>query len=326
MSKQTLILDSSQIDKLGECQERWRLEQQEKLIHIARNRLVPGMTTQQINDESNRPPDWMAAGSLGHKYLEIYYRSLGLTQDQKIACADALAFDPDAADFVDEHQFPLSLDLKKQIRSRFCDYLMIYAARDYTVSNKRKPTICVSDEGQLYDCYEYQPLIEQGFSYHLYEDSQYLFILEGKIDFIGETNGTRLWMDHKWQFRERELYRKSIQFRNYALATNLDLGIINYIRLHKEVNPKTTFVRQPISFSGYERRLWKEELTGIFMDYARRIPKGIATDGLKLNKSACGGKFGYECEFTPICEEYNPTASEAIKRRDFTQRKEWKPW
>ncbi len=322
MSKQTLILDSSQLSVLGECEERWRLENQENLIHIRKDLAAPGMSAETLSLESNRPNDPIAAGSLGHKYLEIYYRSLGLTQDQTLACRDALAFDPDAADFVDEHQYPLKKELKAQVRSRFTEYLMTYAARDYEVSRKRSPSICVSDEGELYDCYVYTPLIEQGFSYHLYEDSQYLFILEGKIDFIGETNGTRLWMDHKWQFRERELYRKSIQFRNYALATGLDLGIINYVRLHKEVNPKTTFVRQPISFSAYERRCWKEELISLFMGYAHKL----RDSDLKQNFSACGGKFGYICEFTPLCEEWNPATREAIKARDFTTRKEWLPW
>src|ERR1035438_2546475 len=68
MPKQTLILDSSQLSTLLECEERWRLEQQENLIHI--NEKFPA--------ESNRPNEAIAAGSLGHKYQEIYYHELAI--------------------------------------------------------------------------------------------------------------------------------------------------------------------------------------------------------------------------------------------------------
>ena len=311
MSRQTLVLDSSQISTLLECEERWRLEQQEQLIHI--NKSCPA--------ETNRPNDPIAAGSLGHKYLEIYYRTLGMTSDQTESAKVALAFDPDAADGNDSHSFPLDLELRAKVKKRFCDYLLVYAARDYAVKTARRSAIGLDENGDLSDTFEYIPLVEQGFSYKLFESPEYLFVLEGKIDLIAEAGGQDLYVDHKFQFRERELYKKSIQFRNYALATGLDLGIINYIRMTKDIGPKT-FVRQPISFSALERRLWKQQLIGIYIELAKKIQRGE----LIQNFGACGGKFGYECEFTPICEEWNPDTKRAVKARDFTKRKEWKPW
>lgn len=311
MPPQTLVLDSSQLSTLLECEERWRLENAENLIHI--NKTHP--------EETNRPNDLIAAGSLGHKYLELYYRTLGLTQDGKEAAAAALSFDPDKADETDSHSFPLDTDLRKKVRNRFCDYLMTYAAQDYAVCTRREPAIGLDGDGNLADIFKYTPLVEQGFSYKLYESQEYLFVLEGRIDLIAEAGGQTLWMDHKFQFRERELYKKSIQFRNYALATGLDLGVINYVRMTKEVGPKT-FCRQPISFSTMERRLWKQELIEICIDLKKKISCGE----LKQNFGACGGKFGYECEFTPLCEEWNPATREAVKVKNFTRRKEWKPW
>jgi len=311
MSKQTLILDSSQLSTLLECEERWRLEQQEHLIHI--NEKNPA--------ESNRPNEDIAAGSLGHKYQEIYYYELAMTQNPAAAMNRTLLFDPDAVDFVDEHQFPLAPETRAAVRKRFVDYIMTYTARDYTVAMRSEAAIGLDENDCLVDTKRYIPLVEQGFSYKLFESPEYLFILEGRIDLICESRGYNLWMDHKWQFRERELYKKSIQFRNYALATGFDLGVINYVRLHKELNQKT-FVRQPISFSAYERYQWKQELIEIFVGLSNKITR----EELSRNRGACNGKFGYPCEFTPICEEFTTSAREGVKAQKFTKRKEWRPW
>lgn len=303
MPKQTLILDSSQISTFLECDERWRLAYEESI------------TSSNARDEA------MTAGTLGHKMQEIYYTAIGKGLGQAQAAREALSFNPDEADAADKHQYPLSEEMRAKVKARFNDYLMTYAARDYTPLCKWIPTIEIGTHGFPIDNKEVVPLVEQGFSYGLFNTNEYLFVLEGRIDFIGETNGTTVWMDHKWQFRERELYKKSIQFRNYALVTGLSLGVINYIRLHQKISEKT-FVRQVISFSPHERAYWKQELTEIFV----RIAKTMKSRNFERNRSACSGQFGYPCSFTSICEEYNKDTAEAIKQRDFVKKIEWRPW
>lgn len=306
--RQTVVLDSSQISTWLECHEKHRLESVEHLVHI--NERDPA--------DSNRPNDAIAAGSLGHKYLEIYYNNLGLQIEN--AAVQTLSFDPDAADFQDNHEFPLDTAVRATVRQRFKDYVMFYANRDFQPCGRRQIYIKV-ENGCLKDGWKQVPLVEQGFSYPLLDTSEYLFVLEGRIDLISQLQSETVWVDHKFQLRERELYAKSIQFRNYSLATNLDIGIINYVRLHKVLGDKT-FIRQPICFSGLERRLWKEELTQIFVDFARAQAAGRR----ELNRQACPGKFGYKCEFTPLCEQANMETYEAIRRQQFTKRREWKPW
>lgn len=308
MPKQTLVADSSQISTWLECPEKHRLEQHELLVRI--NEKNPA--------DSNRPNDAIAAGSLGHKYLEIYYRNIGLGLESP--ASQTLAFDPDAADTEDNHEFPLDTNLRLTVRQRFKDYVMFWSNRDFHPCSRRQHAIVVVN-GQLKDGWQSIPLVEQGFSYPLLDTPEYLFVLEGRIDLISSVQNETVWVDHKFQLRERELYNKSLQFRNYALATNLDIGLINYIRLHKVLTDKT-FVRQPISFSALERRLWKEELVEIFIAQARRVVAARR----ELNRQACPGKFGYKCEFTPLCEQWNLETYEAVKRQQFTKRKEWKPW
>lgn len=310
MSRQTLIFDSTQLSTMLECEQKHDYEFAQSLVQI--NQKDPKLTFQ--------VPDKIAAGSLGHKYLEIYYKSLALCGDPGIAAQRALLFDPDKEDTVDP-EFPLSADMRKRVRRRFEEYLMNYGGRDYNVAIRHRTQIGIQD-GWLKDIRVPEPLVEQGFSYALYDTNEYLFVLEGRIDFLGSSGGEDFWMDHKWQMRERDLYPKSIQFRNYSLATGYPLGIINYVRLHDKVGTKT-FVRQPISFSPGERRAWKEELTEIYVRIAKRQRSG---DYPQMNRGACPGKYGYPCDYAPLCNVYDLSQRAASLKMNFTKKKEWKPW
>lgn len=312
MPKQVLIFDSTQLSAISECEQKHDYEFIQSLVAINKNN--PDLTFQ--------VPDKIAAGSLGHKYLEIYYRALGMNgSDPAVAARTALDFDPDKEDKVDP-EFPLDPKLRKRVRDRFGDYLMKYGHNDpYKVLSRPRQTIQIVD-GWLKDVFVPEPLVEQGFSYELYNSNEYLFVLEGRIDFIGSCHGENFWMDHKWQLRERNLYGKSIQFRNYALVTGFPLGIINYVRLHDKLTEKT-LVRQPVSFSPGEIHAWKQELTEIYVQIAKRQRAG---DFPARNRSACPGKFGYPCEFTSLCDIYDSRQRAATQKLDYTKKKEWKPW
>ena len=311
MSRSTLVLDSSQISTLYDCEERWRLLQQELLIRIDPFR--PG--------ETLRPSDAISAGLLMHTLLEIYYREICLHPEQPAQAAmKAYEFNPDTADIQDGHEYPLDPALRKKVYSRFQDYIMTWGSRDFRPAHKIKKIIVCNERGIPVDAYETVPLVEQGFSFRLLDTPEYLFILEGRIDFIGYCQDQLLWMDHKTQGRRHDLYRKSIQFKNYALATGLDFGIINYIRLTDKID-KTTLVRDPISFSPNEIFQWKQELIEKYVEWSSKISNGHFT----RNRAACGSGYG-PCQFTPICEEYNGVMREQIKRDQFMKRTAWKPW
>jgi hypothetical protein len=302
MPKQILILDSSQLSTFLECAQKWHLVNIECLT------------------KSNTVDDPISAGTLMHKYLEIYYnaKGVGLSVDQ--ATRKALDFDPDAIDVTDKHSYPLGKEIRQQLINRFLEYTMVYGQEDYEVACKPEHFIDIDSNGLPLDSYRQKPLVEQGFSYELANTSEYLFILEGRIDFIGSTHGNPLWMDHKLQFRKRSLYKKRIQFRNYSLALGYNLGIINYIRMAKDAS-KETLVREPISFSTNENRLWKQELTDIYIEILREQKQG-----LRLNRDSCDGKYGYKCQFTDVCEEYDTKTQAAVKNRDFIKKEKWTPW
>ena len=184
--------------------------------------------------------------------------------------------------------------------------------------------ICISEMDPDFpiDLFEPNPLVEKGFSFELLNTLDYLFILEGRVDLIGDLNGTLCFLDHKFQSRKRNLYQKSIQFRNYSLALNLPLGIINYIRLAKEVTKEDTFKRELIQFPLWEREWWRGELIKLF----HHIASSMKSKEFKKNYSQCTGKFGYHCQFTKICEEHNLVTIDAIKEQHYKKKEEWKPW
>ncbi len=304
---QTLILDSSQISAWFSCPTEWA---NRGLVAI--DKMHPEATL--------RPSDALAMGSLIHKYLEIYYTQIGEGRTAGESAQAAMAFDIDKED-QSESQYPLDEKMRQRVRQRTIDYFTFYSTNDYHPAYRKVHKIVVK-EGKLCDAMARDPLIEKGFSYKLFESSEYLFVLEGRIDFMGETaDGTLLWMDHKSQAREHLLYPKAIQFRNYSLATGINLAVINYIRLGDKLTEKT-FVRQPLSFSSLEMRHWKQELTEIYVTIAKQVAAGV----FPQNRNSCGGQWGRPCQFIPLCEEYNPATRAAVQKRDFTERKEWRPW
>ena len=301
--KQILILDASQISTAYECNEKYNLSYRQNLT--------------QISDSLDEPVD---AGTYGHKLLEVYYKNLN--QGVNVAVAKALAIDINK---LKEHFVSdLTPDMIKRVKERFGNYWMHYHDKDIReldIIRKQKLVIESNGNGEFIDKIIQEPLIEKGFSVPLLDTPEYLFVLEGKIDMIARTLLGVSFIDNKWQFRERDLYPKSVQFKSYALATGLKTGMINYIRLKKNFD-ETTLQRQPISFNPMELNYWKQELIEFYI----KIAKSIRVGEWSHNWDLCAGKFGYKCMFTSICEEYNPRIRESLKKVNFRKRKEWKPW
>jgi hypothetical protein len=301
MSKQVLILDSTQVSTHYECAEKWNLGFRQSLGDMM---------------EIDEP---ITMGTYGHKLLEIYYK----TKDNEgvpMAVRKALQFDPDKEDKVDE-KFPLSDEVRNKIKARFKDYWMNYFASDFTTLTKKEHAICINEAGIPVDTYPNKPLIEKGFSYPLFESREYLFVLEGKIDWIAQTPIGKAFIDHKFQLRERNLFPKSVQFKNYALVTGLHIGFVNYIRLKDKLDA-TTLIRQPLTFDAMELAWWKRELIEHFVTIAKQVKAG----SFPKNWGSCSGKFGYECEFSRLCPMAPNPRMHASFKSSFIKRKEWKPW
>lgn len=313
MSKLILTLDSSQISQWLEC-----------------NRLWDYGSNQNLCLQVKEPNDAMMMGSYMHKLLEIYYVERCKGSNGVTSIAAAKAWNPDTetcecGHAVDQHMvtddgvyfckpeckclqfnsvpYPLDAVKRKDVVSRFEIYCYTYANNDFSVNDTRK--------------------VEVGFSTSLYESYDRIYILEGRIDlFDVDSPASHLdFVDHKSQLQRRDLYEKSVQFRNYAWAVKAKMGMINYIRFAKNVD-QYTFQRKLLTFSAAEHAWWEQELIKIYDDVAR----SIRDDTFTPNWAACQGRFNTKCAFTSLCEEINPSVRDARKEQLYTIKEAWRPW
>lgn len=321
MNKTVLILDSSQIDTFLTCPTQWYYQYVRKLQPVAARENVP-----------------MSMGTYGHKLLEIIYKAKAAGHRNPIE--EAFAYDIDketcrcshgrekhSQDFMKSAclsmgcpctefiptPFPLSAADREFTRQRVLEYTFVEGSGIPELIPKS------SDH------------VEVGFSHKLYEDDTRLYILEGRIDLLGQiaNNCPDGWADHKFQARERDLYLKSIQFRNYSLVTNLSIGVVNYIRFARKIEKGKTFKRDVISFSRSEMEAWQRNLIDIYAKVEAAVKCDSwydSRDALRV-RAACAGKFGYPCDYCNLCEEfYNPGLIKINEQQNYKQREEWRPW
>jgi hypothetical protein len=257
--------------------------------------------------------DSMNKGSLGHTYLESYYKSIKNGVKPATALKDALSISP--------HGLVCECGLKKE--SCTCE---TYRPAPSTLS--KEVIDLIKDRIQIYvfanSTKDFQPeAIEVGFSNLLYEDSKYTFILEGRIDVLARFDSTPIVVDHKFQERRYDLYKKSIQFRNYTLVAERSLLMINYIRLTKGFE-SYTLERQLVGFNSIERAWWKDQ---VIQQYFRIAKQRERNEAPQKNFSSCSGRFNKVCPYTALCECMdNPGLIEITKAQFYKPKAKWRPW
>lgn len=327
MSKLTLVLDSSYIQSFSECPQ---------MAHYSY-----GMRLAPVDRALDEKSDAATQGSYGHKLLERFYKiknNYSITDAMEFAMsvkADEICeCGHDLVDHIEietlegikhkctgQNEVPCKCETpkaskveitpeeKKLVGTRFREYVFTYIQNDFQIETPHHA--------------------EVGFSYKLYEDHEYLFILEGKIDLFNPTYGTYKlgYADHKFQLRRRDLYTKSIQFRNYGLVTNAKLAMINYVRLTQKVDT-TTYKRQLISFAPGEHEWWRKRLIKYFLKVAeqRYQINALGPHWVEKNWGSCSGKFGYECDYTQLCNERDHAVKLAVEKNLYQIKPEWKPW
>lgn len=177
----------------------------------------------------------------------------------------------------------------------------------------------------------YQPVgYEVGFSKILYEDSDVLFIYEGRIDKIIKVvnpddprSGFLSWVDYKSQSRDYALYPNRNQFLGYSWALDTNIGFINYYGLQKEKKDphkyKTVFHHPELI------NQWRAETIATYREILAKLSFG--ENEFKRNRYGCdSGKFGF-CQFTALCDNAwtDSKITDGLTKINFEKR-EWKPW
>lgn len=300
--KFALTLDSSQINEYMKCPLMW-------FYHYKMNL--------RKRDEDSEARD---KGTLIHTLLDIYYNFLA--NDPKCNPFQAANATVDIFKSTQSTQlmFPnmsmLSVtSLEAFLCDRFQDYVKRYAFDDFLVTkhNGLSP-------------------VELGFTKPIYEDSDYLFCISGRIDLIPiYGNVGRIWVDHKTQERRSDLYYWKVQFLTYCLATGLNWGMVNYFGLQKNYDPKITFRRTVLEVPNWKIEEWHKKLIHIFKSiaYILQTCKGAEETyfyALK-NEASCAGAFeSHPCMYTTLCETENKAMKEILKENAYVRVKEWQPY
>lgn len=242
------------------------------------------------------PTEAMDWGTIFHGMLERYYQA-------KIDGADWMAAQtPAYADLEKSRKkFKLSEEDFLFIKQRFLHYVCFYMQHDFIPLQS-----------------------ERGFSIPIYESEDFYFVLEGRIDLIATTlnRDTKLILDTKTQARESLYYPRSIQFKNYCLATGLNHCVINYVRWHKELKDNT-FERKSVYFSNKYLMDWKHELISIFFKMAH----AIIIKQFEHRLSSCQNfGWGRPCQFVDLCDEKNDAVRNGLIQINYMDKPKWEPW
>lgn len=303
---QTIIADSSQLNCFDTCPVLWYYTYYEGIAKVTPVR--SGGDFEEDGEKKERM-NYRDMGTVFHKILEVRYKNRLTIRD----CVDSTFLGANGVMPV------LTPNEETLIRQTALLYDANYAINgDFSI---RDPDS-----------------VELGFSDEIYNDSNYQFILEGRIDlaeaYMG--GGIEVAVDHKSQGTAKKLYKKSIQFRNYAMVLNKNMLVINYIRFNKTLG-KNTFVRDIASFTNEDHRVWRLELINLFLcmadfkeklDYFKGDNEYINKHLLNKSKrrSQCSGSFGFECEYTSLCDAPNLETLINIKQMNYEDKEPFKPW
>ena len=306
MSKFILALDASQLALYQTCPLQWYYRYKENL----------SLTTAPKKNAAD-------SGTLMHLLLDYYYTLRA--QDpigNKLQQADVVVqrFTTEATVLTLFPDTQETHELETFLCKRFFLYVQRYMLDDFNVEIKNN----------IFP-------VELGFSKLLYEDIYVKFIVEGRIDLISpiHTQGLYCWIDHKTQSKNYTLYNYIPQFKTYAWATGYNYGMINYIGMQEDKDSSLLkkgflFKRNLIHFPTEMIQAWEKTMLNIFYTICRKLTITDAPEevfNVARNDSACAGAFNYNpCQYTYICEEFNPEMKQRIKEFKYTVREPWTPW
>lgn len=230
-------------------------------------------------------------GTLMHDMFEFVNK--GLLEDKPLnnLCLDAV---------MQASSAELSTEDKMFVTKRFLEYFEHYSLQDSS----------------------YKLLsAEKGFSKIIYEDSEHLFVYEGRMDavFYNRRENCLVWRDYKTRTGQNSWYHHVNQFYGYTWALSDDgecRGELDYIGKADKKTDKT-FEREIVEFSKDQLERWKVRTINTFYKIVNDID-------FEQNNSACEGKYGV-CSFNRLCER-DPLIHDQIIQIEYKEKERWAAW
>lgn len=302
--KQIVTLDSHKIRIYLICPEMYNIAHEQNLRKV---------NTFPV-DEKHR---YMDKGTLVHKLMDTYYnlRALNPRMNAMEHGTAALKFFQSTKLFA---QSGFSAEWETLVSQRFIQYIIKYSTFEYNPLIRNGV-----------------PSVEVGFAKKIYEDDNYIFIIDGRIDLLAHADFGNFFIDHKTQERKSELYEQKIQFCTYSLATGFNYGGVNYFGLQKKYEEKETLRRDFFyipqwkieQFKGYIIEKVFKPIAERRAEDARRRLSGVRKDQWEMSLNSCSGPDEKRrCELADICETEHVETRDLIKRQFFQVVPAWSPW
>ena len=106
--------------------------------------------------------------------------------------------------------------------------------------------------------------------------------------------------------------------------TQLIVNHIVFANGDGKTTPKS-FYLDPVSFTPEENRYWRGELIGIYFAISDKMTIAKSHSSWK-NRASCPGKYGRPCDYTTLCNDYDPDTKGKNADLLYHIKEGWKPW
>lgn len=162
---------------------------------------------------------------------------------------------------------------------------------------------------------------ERGFSKVLFEDSENLFVYEGRPDLVvlesQAPNADLIVCDHKTQGQKKSYYEFTDQPESYIWAYGAKKFVYNYINFGSKSEP---FRREAHIYTQAQIDDWQSNATERCFELKHCIEKRSFPA-----RRNCEDKFGI-CEYHRICEQPKDSVKLHVIRSNFNQEKPRRSW
>jgi hypothetical protein len=289
---------------------------------------------QSVNGKSNS----LEAGSIIHKYLEVYYKSstTGISKDQahgfgKTAAELYIQGCALCTNFIPYHTHT-NLDehcTEDCIRKPKCGH-QINEYPGVTNTPAESDGYIIGWKYVLDTCDQYFEHYKSDFwvtleteivkSKILYEDDDIRILFKSKLDWIVDTNTGIYPCDHKTMKQNRDSVSLNNQFMGQCLIMDTRNVYINKIGFQKTLKPVDKFKRITVSYTAARLYEWQSQIlpywckTAVMYNEQGYYPP---------NFSNCDGKFGF-CTYKEVCES-NPDMRSDVLKLNFIKTEQWNP-
>jgi len=280
MSKQNIVMDSQILSSLMGCERLTEF----RFVH----NLVP------INGKGNS----LEVGSLMHKMLETYYKTIRDGFPKQLAIDNGIAAGDDYILKGDDGQ---GLKNTPPDNTKHKNGSIDKIGYRYV-----KDTFLQYCEFQKND--SWIPIeVEKVMGEVIYEDDEIRLLWKAKLDLTVDTNNGIYPVDHKTMRQKRDTLSLNNQFMGQCILNKTRGVIINKIGFQQSLKPEEKFTRHVLSYSASRLAEWLQ----IAAYYAKYLVSLNETGYFPPRFSQCDKYFG--CAFKDVCESDVNLREETIR-------------